>query len=264
MTNIALQRITFILASSMVPIAFGIISVRAIRLMIRLYRVQSFILVLLTLLIAFDPEVPSSTRTLLILFAILIPGLLAYIIKPLLAQATVVGEVSWVDHLAHPFLRFVSRRHREAAAHSIREALPVWLEHGLSLSRQITSVVISLGLTAVAVVLAFKIMGPQPGELPDRLRTANLAVSLALLMLGIFTMINRQDLISQVIGLLIMDHGLFLAVVGVVSLSSLIPTFVISLFLYILITLLILVILLPELHQKSQTIEVADQNELRG
>jgi hypothetical protein len=44
----------------------------------------------------------------------------------------------------------------------------------------------------------------------------------------------------------------------------LISTFVVSLFLYILITLVILVILLPELHERSATIEVADQRELRG
>jgi hydrogenase-4 membrane subunit HyfE len=77
-------------------------------------------------------------------------------------------------------------------------------------------------------------------------------------------MISQRDLISQILGLLVMDHGLFLATVWVTTLPSLIPTFIISLFLYILITLVILMILLPELHAQSKTINVAEQNELQG
>jgi hydrogenase-4 membrane subunit HyfE len=252
------QIITLILTSSMVPIALGIISVRAIQQMIRLYRVQSLILALLTLLFAYRTDVEGYryTMPLLITFAVLIPGLLAYVIEPLLAQATVPRVVPWTQRLAYPFLR--SRRYQEESVRSTSEALPVWLEHGLSLQRQIVSVVVSLFLTAMAYALAFILLS----EELDRAQI--LAVSLTLLMLGIFTMINRQDLISQVIGLLVMDHGLFLAVVGVIALPSLIPAFVISLFLYILITLFILVILLPELHERSGTIEVEDQNELQG
>lgn len=254
-----LDTVIEILAVAMALIALGIVSVGAIRQMIRLYRIQCLILVILTGLIAIEPgEADGATRLLLGAFAVLIPGMLAYIIGPLLAQATVPREVRWTERLWHPFLRLFSRRHREEAAESIREALPVWLEHGLSSSRQRTSAAISLLLTAIAYVVAFNLIGADPR------RAWGLAVSMALLLLGIFTMINRQDLISQVMGLLVMDHGMFLATVRVIALPSLISTFVISLFLYILITLVILVILLPELHATSATIEVADQNQLQG
>jgi hydrogenase-4 membrane subunit HyfE len=258
-TGETLQILIEILAVIMALIALGIISVGAIQQMIRLYQIQSLILALLTGLSAFELSgTDPGTRALLGFFALAIPGMLAYIIEPLLAQATVPREMPWSERLGHPFLRFLRSRYREEAAQSIREALPVWLEHGLSPSRQRVSAAISLLLTAIAYVLAFNLMREESG------RAWDLAISMTLLMLGMFTMINRQDLISQIMGLLVMDHGLFLATVRVIAWPSLIPIFVVSLFFYILITLVILVILLPELHEQSATIEIADQKELRG
>lgn len=251
-----LRNIIDILAFVMVPIALATISVRAIQRMIRLYQLQSFILALLTMLRAFEfTEASLITRLFLSAFAVLIPGLLVYIIEPLLALATVPTEGSLRERMRHPLRIISSRRYYRAY---IRAATPVWLDHGLSPARRTASVAISLLLIVIAYVVAFDIVDS------DVERAQTLAVAMTLLMLGIFTIVNRQDLISQIVGLLVMDHGLFLAVVRFITLPALIPTFVVSLFLYILITLLILVILLPELHAKSETIEVADQKTLRG
>lgn len=231
-----------IIAVMMVLTALGIVSIGAIQLMIKLYRLQAMALAVLTILVAGVEETyPASTRALLVVFALLIPGILAYIIEPLLAQATVVRETNWPARLITPFLQHVSARHRQEARDSIHEALPVWLDHDLSSERQRTSTLFSLLLAGGAYVLAFKLLG-------DPHRAHSLAASLTLLMLGMFTMINREDLISQIMGLLVMDHGLFLAAVSLVPQPSVLPYFVVSLFLYILITLVILVILLPELH----------------
>ena len=65
-------------------------------------------------------------------------------------------------------------------------------------------------------------------------------------------------------GLLVMEHGLFLAAVKVIASPSVAIQFVISLFLYIIITLTILLFLLPELHRISGSIEVKDQQQLKG
>ncbi|NIV38431.1 MAG: hypothetical protein GWN58_56140 [Anaerolineae bacterium] len=256
--QIPLNAIVDIMAVAMVLIALGIVSVGAIRLMIKLYRLQSLTLAALTILVARTPDKYEwSTSALLILFALLIPGMLAYIVEPLLAQATARRRLRWPARLATPFLRHVSSHYREEAERSLRQALPIWLDHDLSPIRQRVSILCSLVLTLVAYVLAFNV-------LKDPQEAQSLAVSITLLMLGMFTMINREDLISQIMGLLVMDHGLFLAAVLVMPWPSLLPYFVISLFLYILITLVILVILLPELHEASATIEVTDQRELRG
>ncbi len=253
-----LDAVTTLLAVAMALCALGIVSVGAIQRMIQFYRLQSVILALLTGLVALAPaRANAPNQVLLAAFALLIPGMLAYIIEPLLAQATVPREAARSMRLGRPVFRVFSIRYQEEARAALAEAAPVWLEYGLSSSRQATSAVVSLLLIASAYVVA--------GALRiDPNRMHSLAVALALLMLGIFTMINRQDLISQIMGLLVMDHGLFLAAVRVVPHPALIPILVVCLFLYILITLVILVILLPELHDESKTIEVAGQNELRG
>jgi hydrogenase-4 membrane subunit HyfE len=254
-----LQSAINILAVGMVLVALGIGSVASIQQMISLYRLQSLILALLTVLVALSASSADPfTRVVLLAFAVLIPGLLAYIIEPLLAQATVPSEIPWAERLWRPFRRAFSRGQRDAVQASIAEAMPVWLEHGLSSTRQIISVTFGLILVLSAYAVAISLVPKDPT------RALNLGVALALLLLGIFSMINRQDLISQIMGLLVMDHGLFLAAVRVVTRPSLIPILVISLFLYILITLVILVILLPELHAASATIEVSGQTELRG
>jgi hydrogenase-4 membrane subunit HyfE len=248
-----------ILTVGMVLVALGIGSVASIQRMIWLYRLQSLILALLTILVALgSSSTDPFTRVVLLAFAVLIPGMLAYIIGPLLAQATVPAEIPWAERLWRPFRRAFSRGQQEAVQVSIAEAMPVWLEHGLSSYRQIISVTFGLILVLSAYAVAINLV---PG---DATRALSLGAALALLLLGIFSMINRQDLISQIMGLLVMDHGLFLAAVRVVTRPSLIPILVISLFLYILITLVILVILLPELHAESASIEVGRQTELRG
>ena len=254
-----------ILAFVMVPIAIGIASVRDNWSMIRLYRVQSMVLALFTVLIAIDYLTSSpgksglTTFSFLIAFTIVIPLMLFYIIEPLLAAATLLKDISIPDRLLSPLLRAFSKRHRDNTQQWVKEAKPVWLEHGLSLRAQLLSLSVSLLLIAIAYIVAFNF-----GVNGGLNRPPSLVVSIALLMLGIFTMFNRRDLISQVIGLLVMDHGLFVAVVRGVFNVALIPFFIVSLFFYILITLVILVILLPALHRKSESIEVKQQNKLEG
>ena len=75
---------------------------------------------------------------------------------------------------------------------------------------------------------------------------------------------RKQDIISQNMGLLVMEHGLFLAAIKFIAIPSVSFAFIVSLFLYIFITLTILVFLLPELHQESRSIQVTDQVELKG
>ena len=128
-----------------------------------------------------------------------------------------------------------------------------------SLSRRLVSIVLGLIITG-ALYFTSK-------PLANFISTGaeqSLAVALSLLLLGIFMIISRQDLISQIIGLLVTDHGLFLAATRLLSKPPLVIPLVISLFLYILITLVILTVLLPDLRKTSRTLEVGDQTELKG
>lgn len=250
-----------VLALFMALCAIGIVSVGAIRRMILLYQLQSVILAILTVMVGYGLS-KSADRAIsdvwewLLAFAILIPGFLAYTIEPLLVQATVPPEMHWTARIVS-ILR-LSPKHRQENQQLRDEALIVWLEQGLSPTRQVAFGAFSLFLTAIASWAAMQLFPKEQG------RMVTLAISLTLLMLGILAMISREDLISQIMGLLVMDHGLFLGTVAVLSHPNLIPFFVSSLFLYILITLIILIVILPELHNESGSIKVNDQSILKG
>jgi hydrogenase-4 membrane subunit HyfE len=251
--EVALTILTFAMALC----AIGIVSVGAIQRMILLYQVQSVFLVILTVLAGQSSTDRTPTDLVWrLIFAISIPGLLAYTIEPLLVQATVQPATDWTARLAG-ILRFRAE-HRHDGKNRRDEALVIWLEQGLSPTRQVAFGILSLLLTVMASWVALKLIPDDPK------RSAALAISLTLLMLGILAMISREDLISQIMGLLVMDHGLFLGTVVVLKHSNLIPFFVISLFLYILITIIILIIILPELHSQSKSIRVGEQNLLNG
>lgn len=85
-----------------------------------------------------------------------------------------------------------------------------------------------------------------------------LAVSLALHLIGLYNMVVKRDLISQVIGLLIMDQGLYLAVVKIVEIPVPAQFFVISLYFYTLITVFVLAVLLPKIRQTTGSIDLDD------
>ena len=91
-------------------------------------------------------------------------------------------------------------------------------------------------------------------------------VSLSLHLIGLYNMVVKRDIISQVIGLLVMDHGLFLAVVKIVAIPVPATFFVISLYFYTLITLVILLVLLPSVSRVAgvNLSEIPASSELKG
>jgi hydrogenase-4 membrane subunit HyfE len=252
----ALPLIVNILAFAMLLMALGIASAKTVGAMIRLYQAQSAMLALVTLLTAVEPT--SESNTLFgrpsVALVLILPLVLAVSIEALLARATVPTSLTLRDRIDY-WLRDLPR-----------QARPIWLEHGASRRSQMGSVAFNLILTAAAYVVAFKLVGVEPalGEATILIDFNSLAVSLALLLVGLSTLSRKEDIISQITGLLVMEHGMFLAAIKVIVVPSLAIIFVISLFVYIIITLTILVYLLPELHRASGTIEVSEQQELKG
>ncbi|MBK8050516.1 MAG: hypothetical protein IPK16_27475 [Anaerolineales bacterium] len=72
-----------------------------------------------------------------------------------------------------------------------------------SIQTRTVAPVLFIGLLAIAVLVAYSVP-PLQFDMPARV---GLAVALALNLVGLFNMIIKQDIISQVIGLLIMDQG---------------------------------------------------------
>jgi len=240
-----------LLSFVMLILAFSISIARTVRQMIPLYIYQTVVLALATVLTAIEPAEGGELTHLSIGMFVIIPFLLAVTIEPLLAQATVPEDIPLQERLRRLFPGEIRSATRA-------RALPIWLVQRPSRRGEVLSIAFDLVLIVAAYVTAFSLVKE------DIFQANSLAVSFALLLLGLSILNNMRDLITQIMGLLVMEHGLFLAAIQVISIPSVTIVFIVSLFLYIIITLTILVFLLPELHRISGSIEVEDQQQLKG
>jgi hydrogenase-4 membrane subunit HyfE len=238
-----------VLAFGLLLLSIGISLSRTIRQMIMNYVFQSIVLFLITLLTAFDHK-PAW-----FLFLI-VPSLLAWLVEEMLAQATVVlpgnQSLSWVK-------RFQILFRRDSRYVSVRTARTFWPNQPSGL----TQLVVGLVLIVVAFGFTYYLLSPESSRklniAPDML-----AIAFSLLLLGLFMMVSKKDMIAQTIGLLVMEQGMALAAICCVTDNIVALAIVIGLILYIFITLTILVFLLPELHLISASVELDHQRELKG
>lgn len=119
-----------------------------------------------------------------------------------------------------------------------------------------TSFIIAVGLT----ILASKIAHPLAG---DQASFADvLTVSVAVSLIGMLLMVIRKDAVMQVVGLLIMENGLFL--IGLILTHGM-PFFVeIGIFFDILISGLLLWVYIKRMHLSLHSTNTAHLNQLRG
>ncbi|MCA9929682.1 MAG: NADH-quinone oxidoreductase subunit K [Anaerolineales bacterium] len=191
-------------------------------------------------------ENPWSIETLiLVVFVMILPILLAAYIEPILVRATVASQGG---------LR-IDAPERQAAQR-------IWQRNEGATASKAQELLVLAGLVVLAVLVAFRLDAAHF----DQLRIG-LVVSLTLHLVGLYNMVIKRDIISQVIGLLIMDHGLYLAVVKVVAVPYPAMLFVLGLFFYTLITVAILVFMLPMVRRQTGSInldEIAHDSTLEG
>ena len=228
--------------------------------MVTPYRVQSLLLALITgtatlLGSGAGIEEPGAGSLEAAAFVAFLPFLMMVLIRPLLIRATV----------APPLRRLFRPMTPQAVAQAERE----WTKHEVSTSGK--DYVWFLCLVIIAFIVGFVIateIVPAGSQGADNVsfRIA-LTVALVLYLVGLYNMIGKGDTISQVIGLLVMDHGLYLAVVRLVQQPRPSWWFIVGLYVYTLITLMILIVLLPKFSAVSKTIdlaEIADNSSLKG
>jgi hydrogenase-4 membrane subunit HyfE len=179
-----------------------------------------------------------------------LPFFLLLIIRWALVLAT-ISETKWrsteVDHIE------ADRAWREANYSEGKKP---------SLARMAASMGIYLILIVFAFIIAFSI--PQIDDLRSQM---GLGVSLALQFAGLFTMINKRDIISQVVGLLVMDHGMYLVMILLTNMPHPAKIFLLALYFYTFITLLLLFFMLPNLRRITQSIAldyIRDSSQLKG
>jgi hydrogenase-4 component E len=119
------------------------------------------------------------------------------------------------------------------------------------------SLVCAVVLTYLAYLFANNIM-----YLQDSAQAGSLAVSLSVTLIGLFLMIFRLKALTQVIGLLVMENGIFLAAV---SLCGNMPFLVeLTIFFDVLICVIIFEIFIYKINRLFTHIDVDKLTELRG
>ena len=120
------------------------------------------------------------------------------------------------------------------------------------------SVAIAGGLTLVGYVVAASFYRPdEPG-----LGHNALAVAISLFLIGFFNMINRRKALTQVLALLSLENGLFLAAI---SLTYGMPLIVeLGVFFDVLVAAMVLGILVYRIRETFESIDVSRLRRLRG
>jgi len=124
------------------------------------------------------------------------------------------------------------------------------------------SVVISGGLTLVGYVVAESFYRPEEGPAATMLGHNVLAVAISLFLIGFFTMINRRKALTQVLALLALENGLFLAAI---SLTYGMPLIVeMGVLFDVLVAVIVLGILVYRIRESFESMDVSRLRRLRG
>ena len=124
------------------------------------------------------------------------------------------------------------------------------------------SVLISGGLTLVGYIVAESFYHPEETSATSALGHNTLAIAIALFLIGFFMMLNRRKALTQVLGLLSMENGLFLAAI---SLTYGMPLVVeIGIFFDVLVAAMVLGILVYRIGETFDSTDVSKLRRLRG
>ena len=124
------------------------------------------------------------------------------------------------------------------------------------------SVLISGGLTLVGYIVAESFYHPEETSASAALGHNTLAIAIALFLIGFFMMLNRRKALTQVLGLLSMENGLFLAAI---SLTYGMPLVVeIGIFFDVLVAAMVLGILVYRIGETFDSMDVSKLRRLRG
>jgi hydrogenase-4 membrane subunit HyfE len=224
---------------------------RSLQSKINSYRLQTFALALLAFLKAFNNQ-PLFLLVALILFVqfLTIARVLAYITN---IEQREPGQSRWA----------VFRKRLD-----ITKARSVWLHNNppqhptLNIVR--TNSLASLTIGSALVIFAYVVADQVPSQHNAPSIVIGLGASLALLFVGLLIMIVAYDTLAQTTGLLVMENGLFLAAVIVITNNTgLVLAFLFGMFAWYTLTLVILILFLPRLRQSSGSINLENQNVLK-
>lgn len=127
---------------------------------------------------------------------------------------------------------------------------------GMIINSQVSLLIVSL-LSALSYIFAARIM-PQEGAV----KLAAFSAALAVICIGLFLMVCRLKALSQVLGLLVMENGIFLAAC---AFTGGMPFFVeIALFFDVFIFIMIIEVFIYRINRLFTHIDTSKLNRLKG
>ncbi len=180
--------------------------------------------------------------------------------------AAIAATIAWFNHAPHIFIAAILTLLIKVIL------VPILFERlveRIDISREIEplvnvpiSVVIAGGLTLLGYVVAESFYHPGASNAPVGLGHNSLAVAISLFLIGFFTIINRRKALSQVLALLSLENGLFLAAI---SLTYGMPLIVeLGVFFDVLVAALVLSILVYRIRETFESMDVSRLRRLRG
>ena len=122
------------------------------------------------------------------------------------------------------------------------------------------SVVISGALTLVAYLVGESFYHPEAGQ--ASLGRNTLAVAISVFLIGFFMMLNRRKALTQVLALLTLENGVFLAAICLTYGMPLIVE--LGVFFDVLVAVLVLGILVYRIRETFESMDVSKLRRLRG
>lgn len=249
----------------LVPL-FLITIVSQVSFLINVYQVQSVLVVGIAISAALATQPGLGPNPLVDGAIALLPLLVIGLIRPALVRATLPAPD--LRPAPAPWWR---RRPFGVSPDWARLAEQEWLRRqGANARRSFFAPLLFIVILTGAFFIATIIVQPPhfADGAPNSLRIG-LTLTITLVLIGLFNMVIKRDLIAQVLGLLVMDHGLFLAVLRIVPTHApgAVTPFVVSLYFYTLLTVFILVLVLPQLRRVTGTIDLSQierDSELKG
>jgi hydrogenase-4 component E len=180
--------------------------------------------------------------------------------------AAIAATIAWFNHSPHLYLAalmtlvlkgvIVPRLlERVVERVGIRQEIEPLINQPLS-------ALLAGGLTLLGYVVAESFQRPEASPSPESLGRNTLAVAISLFLIGFFMMINRRKAVTQVLALLSLENGLFLAAI---SLTYGFPLIVeMGVFFDVLIAVMVLGVLVHRIREAFDSMDVSKLDRLRG
>jgi hydrogenase-4 component E len=183
-----------------------------------------------------------------------------------LLLAGIANTIAWYNHAPHLYIAaFLTLTVKAIFLPLALERLVTRIGIGQEINPIINvplSLLICGGLTTLGYVVAQSFHRPEEAASPASLGHNTLAVAVSLFLIGFYMMITRRNAIMQVLALLSLENGLFLAAI---SLTYGMPLIVeLGIFFDLLVAVMVLGILVYRIQETFDSMDVSKLSKLRG